>query len=388
MVSLRSTVTDRPPRRRARSALSHALVQIARGETPAIAPSVRARPEAFAGAVRYHRLAPLAHTLLRETAGDLARLVEDDRDRARATHLHMTTLVGALGDLFEDLPWVVFKGPVLSEVAHPVAGLRSYGDLDLLVAPGDLRTASARLLEAGWTIADFDDMLGNPDVPGEMHWRSPSGALMDLHWSMINTAGRRRRLDVPTARILERRVPIRLGFVPGWTLDPADTLIHVCLHAALTGANRLLYLVDAQRSAARVTDWAEVARRAAAWKAAPHVSLVLRRARSGLGGDLPIGLDRLLGSSPAFRALTGAVDRIAPVPGTRSEPGIARLVARAAQPGAARTALAASRGVARHVLQRDRAAQAARSGRADRVVAGQRALGVYLDRVEGAIRSS
>ncbi|WP_147918527.1 nucleotidyltransferase family protein [Ruania zhangjianzhongii] len=349
---------------------------IARGERPSITPALRADPAAFAGAARYHRLAPLAHVLLRDGEPDLAQAVQRDRDQARALHLHATTLLGHLGDLLDGVGWVVFKGPVLSELAHPVPGLRSYQDLDLLVRPEDLREVSVRLLGAGWTIADFEDMLRNPQLPGEMHWRSPTGVLMDLHWSMINMADRRRRLTVPTADLLHRREQVSLGFASAWTLDPVDGLLHVCLHAALTGANKLLYLVDAQRMAARITDWALVGERAADWRAAPHVALVLHRAQRSLGGELPEGLDRLLGSTAAFRALTAAVDRAAPVAAARTEPGVARLVARAVRPGAVRTTLASAQSVARRLSERPAQARTGRSP------AGDGALDLYLDRVE------
>ena len=357
-------------------ALSRALVAIARGEPPSIPAALRAAPAVFVDAARYHRLAPLAHVLLRESEPGLAELLQEDRERAKALHLHATTLLGHLGDLLDGVAWVVFKGPVLSELAHPVPGLRHYKDLDLLVRPEDLREVSARLLGAGWTIADFEDMLGNPELPGEMHWRSPSGVLMDLHWSMINMADRRRRLAVSTADLLDRREQVPVGFTSACTLDPVDGLLHVCLHAALTGANKLLYLVDAQRMAARITDWSLVGERAAEWKAAPHVALVLYRAHRSLGGELPEGVHRILGSTAAFRTLTAAVDRAAPVAAARTEPGVARLVARAVRPGAVRTTAASARSVARHLRERSGPA------RTDRAQAGDSALEAYLGRVE------
>lgn len=360
----------------AHRSLSRALVSIARGEVPTIDPAVRADPEGFVDALRYHRLAPLAHTLLRDSGDELAELIRSDRDATVALHIHVTTLLGHLGELLDGVPWVVFKGPVLSELAHPVRGLRSYHDLDLLVSPHDLRRVSRTLLDAGWRVVDYDDMLRNPEIPGEMHWASPSGMLMDLHWSMINMRSRRERLAVPTVDLLKRRVPVQLGFHSAWTLAPADGLVHVCLHAALTGANKLIYLVDAQRSAARVDDWPEAGRRANAWGAAPHVALVLRRAQRSLGGELPDGFDRQFGVSLAFRALTAIVDRVAPVERARTEPGPARLVARAVQPGAVRTVISSSRSVARYVVDRPSPTPS------DRVTADAAALELYLDRVE------
>lgn len=357
-------------------AISEVLVQIARGQQPCVPTVLRGDSAGLLHALRHHRLAPLAHVLLRDTEPVLARRLRSDRDRAITVHLYATEMLREFADLVTDIPWVVFKGPVLSELAHPIPRLREYQDLDLLVAPADLRRVSERLLRAGWSVLDYDDMLTDPQVPGEMHWCSPAGLQVDLHWAMINTRRRRDRLAVPTEALLQRRVPVQLGFASAWTLDPEDALLHVCTHAALTGANKLIYLVDAQRTAARVDDWAEVARRARAWHVAPHLSLVLHRARRTLGGQLPTGLDRMLGLGPPFRTVTGLVDTVAPVPHARRDPGLARLVARAVAPGAARTVAASARSVARY-LQRPQ-----RSGPTDRVTAGDAALEEYLTRVE------
>ncbi|HLV04718.1 MAG TPA: nucleotidyltransferase family protein [Actinomycetaceae bacterium] len=366
--------------RRLHRAVSDTLVTIARGAVPELDPAVRAAPDALVAALRHHRLAPLAHVLLRDSEPGLAALLAEDRDRAMAMHLHVTTLLGHLGALFDPVPWVVLKGPVLSETAHPVRGLRSYRDIDVLVAPGDLRRVSVQLRAAGWRVVDHADTLRHPDLPGEMHWRSPSGIQLDLHWNVVNEAERRRRLRVPTADLLARRVPTTLGFGPAWTLDPVDRLLHVCIHAVLSGVNRLVYLLDAQGTAAHVTDWEEVRLRAAAWDATSHVAFVLRRARSALGGPIPADVERVLGASPAFRGLTAVVDRLAPVARTRTEHGAARLFARAVRPGAVRTTLATSRSVSRYLLGMRPPPEPGH-----RPFADSRTLEAYLDRVDAVV---
>lgn len=349
-------------------------MSVARGEPPELDPLVRAAPDGLVDALRHHRLAPAAHVLLRTGAPEVAALLAEDRYGAMATHLHVTTLLHHLDTLLDGVPWAVVKGPVLSELAHPVPGLRPYRDVDVLVAPANLRTVCERLLTAGWTVASLEDMLRFPELPGQLHWRSPTGIQMDLHWNLVNEARRRRARPVPSAELLARRVPVTLGFFSGWTLEPVDALVHVCLHAALSGANKLVYLVDAQRMAARVGDAREVASRATDWGATPHVALVLRRARAALGGPLPGELDRL--TSPAFRALTTAVDRVAPVPRAREDPGLARLVARAVRPGAARTTLAAARSTGRYLFGRPSPVAA------DRALGSRESLESFLLRVE------
>lgn len=386
------------PQRTPQTQVDAALLALVRGE-PIDVPDGGAWVGRFVAACRYHRIAPLAHVALRESAPEVAGLLRADRDHALGVHIRATILLAELGRLLPDLPWATFKGPVLSEAAHPVPGLRGYHDVDVLVDPRDLREVSRRLLAAGWTVADYEDMLRNPRTPGEMHWVSPSGLLVDLHWSMINMAVRRERFAVHTERLLDRRVEVPLGLERAWTLDAADALVHVCLHAALTGANRLLYLLDVEGLSRRVTDWDEVSARARAWRAEPQVSLVLARAHRVLGTHVPADLDAALGMSRAFGWLTGAVDAISPVVRARDEHTLARLVARAAGPGAGRTlwaaGRAASRGVAERVAERlggqglrgPRPDGAGGSGTPHRATADGAALAVYLDAVElAAIR--
>ncbi|WP_193313026.1 nucleotidyltransferase family protein [Georgenia subflava] len=335
-------------------------------------------------AARHHRVAPLLHRAVRGSAPAIAALVEPDRRLAIGHHLGATLMLEEFAAVAGSLPWVTFKGPVLSELAHPVPGMRTYNDVDLLVDPRDLREITNRLLDAGWTVGDYQDMLRNPDTPGEMHWFSPTGLAVDLHWSMINMAVRRAQFAVSTEELLARRVQVTLGLNRAWTMDAADALVHICLHAALTGANRLLLLVDADRMAARVDDWDDVARRARAWRAAPHVALVLARARRVLGTPLPANLPRMLGATRPFRILTAALDLAAPVPAARQEAGPARLVARAVQPWAARTVVASGRSSARALRER-LGAPTTRPPR-ERLPADLESLSVYLAGVESSTR--
>lgn len=362
---------------------SRQLVAICRGDEPE-SPETKESIEDLVRAVRYHRIAPLAHVSYRDAMPPLAAGLRPDRDHAVGIHLRAAMLLDEVRGLLHDVPWVTFKGPVLSETAHPRAGLRSYHDVDLLVSPGDLRQVCEILAAAGWTVTDYEDMLRNPEVPGEMHWTSPAGLLVDLHWSMTNTAVRRARLSVPTDDLLTRRRQVAIGLGRAWTLDLVDSLVHVGLHAALTGANRLLLLLDVDQVARQVTDWAAVATRAKQWRAEHLLYLVLARSRHVLDTPLPTDLAEMFGVSRSFDRLCSAIDGWAPVPAARREPGLARMVARAVRPGAARTLVSVGRSAALGVGERVRRPKAAPR---TRVRADEQALGVYLDAVESAART-
>lgn len=317
--------------RRPSPTVSVALGQVCRGawESGELSPS---EVDEFVEAARLHRIAPLAHVVTREIAPDVSTRLKPDRDRAFVTNLAAAGLLAQMVGLLGDLEWLTFKGASLSMSAHPVPGLRSFTDIDALVQPSQLRLTCERLSAQGWKLIDYDDMLAARPVPGEMHWVSPAGLLVDLHWSMINRESRRARFRIPTDELIKRRKPLSLGFSEVPALDPDDAMIHVCVHAALDGANRLLQLVDADGLARQVRDWASLADRARRWRAGAQVWLVLSRARAALGTPLPGGLDRMLGVPKGLMMLLGVVDRVAPVAATRSEHGLARLVARAVNP--------------------------------------------------------
>lgn len=319
------------PRRRLDPVVANALVSVCRGG-PWVRVDDPGAAHELVEAARFHRVAPLLAVACRAEQPAIAEEVMRDRLRAITLHLHACEALAELSEVLGDIAWVTFKGPVFSEYAHPVAGLRSYNDVDVLVAPTDLREATDRLAGAGWQLADFQDMLRNPDVPGEMHWTSPRGVMVDLHWAMVNMASRRRMFTVSSADLLRRRRPVRLGDHEIWTLDPIDTVVHACLHAALSGANKLVYLLDVDGVSRRVDDWHEVALRARSWGAQAQVALVLGRSRAVLGTTVPAAVEQDLAVPTSVRWLMRATDRLAPVQAGRSSTGANKFVARAVQP--------------------------------------------------------
>ncbi|WP_210438710.1 nucleotidyltransferase domain-containing protein [Nocardioides xinjiangensis] len=372
------------PAQSTRDDVDELLVEVVRQSEVLPPVAAHAHPD-LVQAARFHRIAPLVHVAHRDAAPDVARLFREDRMRAITMHLRSCAALQQLSSALGDVEWVTFKGPVYSEHAHPVPGLRAYNDVDVLVDPSRLRAVSRRLGEAGWRIADYEDMLLNRAVPGEMHWVSTSGVLVDLHWSMINMASRRRLFDVPTADLLHRRVPVLLGTQEAWTLDPADTLVHACLHAALSGANKLIYLVDVDRLSRSITDWDDLADRARQWRAQVQVALVLGRSQRVLGTTFPTDLPSRLRVPRSLQAAMVLTDRVAPVPHGRTNAGLNRFVARAVRASGPATLAAAGRNATRWLGDR-RSTPA--HGEGPRRGADETALEVYLAAVESAARAS
>lgn len=374
-------VSGIPLHRQDRRALASVLVDVCVGREP-LRPAGADDPDEVVRAARFHRIAPLVHAAFRDRDPELSAQLAPDRMRSALVHLQSCGALHQLGSLLPDIAWLTFKGPVLSELAHPLPGLRSYNDVDVLVAASDLREISDRLLSAGWRVADYQDMLRNVTVPGEMHWISPGGALIDLHWSMINMASRRRRFHLDTADLLRRRTPISLGGNPAWTLDPVDALVHACLHAALSGANKLIYLIDVDRLGARIANWDAVADRALEWQAQAQVGLVLSRAQRVLGSTTaPADLLERLGIPKPLRSMMAFADRVAPIAHASDSAGLPRFLARALQPTIPATARMVGRNVVLGIKERLSSTPPPREQRED---ADRASLEIYLAAAEAA----
>lgn len=310
--------------------VASALVDVCKNRVPSL-PREDLLEDRFVEAVHLHRIAPLAHVLLREDRPEIAERLRTARDFAMAIHLRSMVVLAELGNAVGDIPWAAFKGPVLSEFFHPVSGLRSYGDVDVLVAPGNLREVAALVEAAGWSAGDHLGHQLNPDTPGEMHWRTPSGLLVDMHWSMINMAAVRRRHNVPTCELLDRRCQVRVGLSTMPILNPIDGFVHLCMHAALTGAHKMLWLLDVEQMARQITEWEPVFERARQWQVHASVALVLRRASHVLGLPIPVDSCERLGVSPLSRDIMDFTDRWSSVPSLHREESLAKAVSRGIQ---------------------------------------------------------
>lgn len=242
------------------------------------------------------------------------------------------------------VPHLVVKGPVLAEHHHGAPDLRSYRDLDLLVPGAGLRDALEALLAAGWPQVDRNWALLRETVAGELHLVGPFGTPLDLHWQLLFRQSLRRDFPLDVEAMAARRREVVAGSGTLTTLDAVDTVLHLCLHAALAGANRLVWLKDVERVlVVDRPDWDEVVRRALPAGLGPATALVLGRARSTLAAPVPDDVLAALLPSGAARAVLSGVDRLVPSERSSNRGSPARLLAKAARSSARQTAAEALR---------------------------------------------
>ncbi|MDQ2839114.1 MAG: nucleotidyltransferase family protein, partial [Actinomycetota bacterium] len=257
-----------------RSALAQLCALLAGRPVGSLAGTSAARAGELIGLAREHGVeawlagrAPLAEPAWSELAAQRPKFLA-----AQARTVAAARDFGAVLDE-SDLPWLVLKGPALAHSVYPRPDLRHYVDLDLLVSPVDFAAVLERLDEAGYQLVDRNWPLLERYCPGELRLRSPRGVLLDLHWSIFNDARRRAAFHGPTHRLLDGRRLLEPVGLPA--LSATDQLVHVGLHAALSGANRLGWLLDVHLSATPDTDWPAVLATARRLGAGPSLAVVL-----------------------------------------------------------------------------------------------------------------
>ena len=305
----------------------HALLLAA-----AAAPAIPSLPDtdtdavdwaAFLALARRNRLLPLAHRLLAERTevpetvrSHLAAFFAENGRKALGLAAELRRLLGAMEAA--DVRALAYKGPALAARAYGHLALRTYSDLDLLVAPDDVPAAHRVLSEAGYESAyrltpAQDSIFRRTD--GDYPYHHPrTGALVELHCHVSST---RFGVSLPTAELIARARPVPVG--GGDVFAPADDdlFLALCLHGAKHRWARLEWLAAAAALAVRAgLDLDALHRRASAIGAGRTVRLALLLMRDALSLPVTPGIGRALAADRALpplaaeaSALWFAVDR-------------------------------------------------------------------------------
>ncbi len=237
-----------------------------------------------AGGIDLHRLVrearreglvPLVCRHVRELVPgeDHSGIVRDLESEARANVLTSLTAAGELAEVSSALRRIgvcaiAIKGPVSATLCYGDLGLRTFGDLDLLISPSELPAAWSYLQGQGYVprfalspssrarLLRSDSQLAFSSADGLRR--------IDLHWSLLPqghtfTPGN----DGPFAR----RSALRLGATEVPTLSLEATLLFLLLHGMKHQWESLLWLADVAELIRRhpALNWNEVM----AWSAHP-----------------------------------------------------------------------------------------------------------------------
>jgi len=300
----------------------------------------------------YHRVSPWLVEALSghpAVAGPVADdLRRQERDaltlhlRAMATLAHLAGPLDAAG-----IRWLVFKGPTLAKLVYSRPVLRTYGDLDVLVDRRDFLTAVDALRQAGFDFANRNWHLINGLGAGELSLSAPGHGALDLHWHPLFTRALRELFPIPVEELLDRSRLVSLGGHQIRILDATDVQLHLALHAAIDGGDRLLWLKDLEQAARHdAPDWDALVRRANSWRVRVPTAVMLGRSRAVLNAPVPDEVMRALLPNRPWRSVVGTVDAAFPVTAGVGRGDPATLLARAARQDERSTMIAVGRGLA------------------------------------------
>ncbi len=274
---------------------------------------------------RHHRMLPFVHRDLRRIPGVDPRTLqalERHEVTQTANQMRIVTDLAGFASAIEPLgvPWITFKGPVAAQLLYDRPELRTYRDLDLLVPRRDFTRTLAFLQRSGVELLDRNWTLISREHRGQLHLTLPLGTVADLHWHLLNRGVVRNAFDVDMGEVIERARTVTVSGVVVRTLDPADALVHLGLHSALAGGDRLIWLKDIERAiAVEAPDWDHVVERALRWEAGAAAAVMLRRASSVLRAQVPVWVLHDLDPSGTRRRVGEAVDRWWPAGGATGE---------------------------------------------------------------------
>jgi hypothetical protein len=144
------------------------------------------------------------------------------------------------------LPVMMIKGPVFSRTIYPMPRLRTFTDIDLLIAP-EAEPQLARILdEAGFRLAEYDR------DPNRQEWkwlhREDAALMIEVHTNLVHHPE------------LRSAVSVNFEDLGGDAETPEALLTTALVHGALHRFDRLRHLVDICQAARNLRTEAEEAR--------------------------------------------------------------------------------------------------------------------------------
>jgi Uncharacterised nucleotidyltransferase len=184
---------------------------------------------------------------------------------------------------------IPFKGPALAETAYGDLALRSFGDLDILIAPADFDRARRLLEECGYrsskTHAPAAERLWLR-TGYELAFDSSAGKnLVELQWGLMP---RFYAVDLRVEDLLARAGRSYVGGREVLSLSPEDLLLVLCVHAAKHLWTRLIWVADiAETLRSQAFDWPVVESRARDLGIRRMLGVSLWLAQRLLGAHIP-----------------------------------------------------------------------------------------------------
>ena len=248
-----------------------------------------------------HKVAPLLYYYMRRLNSTLPSDLFDELEQAHAQNTFRNMrLYQELNKLLswlqaEEIPAIVLKGAYLASAVYESVGLRTMGDIDILLKKNDILQVDKGLLALGYVRASKNKEISDQyyHFGYILHQNS---LYLEIHWFITN-ASYYPEINVDLEGLWGRAYAISLAQTSALVFSHEDLLLHLCLHAALhmylynKAEMRIRMLCDIGEIVRRFgteLDWQKLDDRARQWGILHPVYLILRHARDFLNVDIPI----------------------------------------------------------------------------------------------------
>ena len=213
-------------------------------------------------------------------------------EHRRAQNFLTLRLTGELFRVLElfkqnEIRALVVKGPVLAVEAYADPGMRSYGDLDLLVRQRDIQRATELLMASSYQTTVSLDAIRAGKIPGQyLFCKRDANLLVELHNDLTLRYFPR---PLPIEDFFARQICVSLDEheVPAPSLE--DHLLLICVHGAKHFWERLGWIADVAGMVSQQAsiDWKRARTSAKAVEANCLLDTGLRLAMDVLRAELP-----------------------------------------------------------------------------------------------------
>src|SRR5271166_633351 len=205
----------------------------------------------FLRPAEYHGVLPLAARNLTEHSRGLTPDIEVSLRSAYEANLRrslwFTAELALIMQHFEhrQLRAMPYKGPMLAQALYGDVGMRSFSDLDLLIAPADFERARQALAEIGYHPSTELTPAVERLLLRTGYERAFDGTagkyLLDLQWALLPYFY---GIDLQVGDLLTRAGHALIGDCEVSCLSPEDSLLVLCIHAAKHLWLRLIWVSD------------------------------------------------------------------------------------------------------------------------------------------------
>jgi Uncharacterised nucleotidyltransferase len=196
----------------------------------------------------------------------------------------------------------MLKGAYLASAVYSDLGLRTMGDIDILVHQEHVTRVEQQLLSWGF-LPGLEERVITPENYHFRYSLDGNRFEIELHWKLM---GNNFPFQIDVDAMWNRAQPVTLAQVPALAFSPEDTLLYLCLHSIkhaykyrIEHDTRIRTLCDIGEVVRRYgpeMDWQAIAARSHEWGAVHAVYMILRLAGELL--DVPVPAAWLASSKP------------------------------------------------------------------------------------------